>query len=120
MTEHQECQISKYNVKVFRRHKNFSMSECIPHIQIHLHQAKFVYLSVDVDVLDPTFAPGISYREPGGISVDDLLCAICSINRCIVGADIVEFNPTQDIDDVTADVSALIIRQIVSTIRKQT
>jgi len=78
-----------------------------------------VYISVDIDILDPKYAPGVSYREPGGLSINDLLCIISSINRDIVGADIVEFNPTQDVNDLTADVSVLILRQIARTMQKQ-
>jgi len=48
-----------------------------------------------------------------------LLCAISSIDKDIVGADIVEFNPTQDVNDLTADVSVLILRQIARTMQKQ-
>jgi len=77
-----------------------------------------LYISVDIDVLDPTYAPGVSFREPGGISVSDLLQCIQSIDKCIVGADIVEFNPTQDTLNNTAEVSALILRQIALTIKQ--
>jgi len=72
-----------------------------------------VYLSVDVDALDPAFAPGVSHREPGGLSVRELLTIIQSIDGPLVGADVVEFNPGQDPVGLTAPVCAKIVKEIV-------
>jgi arginase family enzyme len=72
-----------------------------------------VYLSLDVDVLDPAFAPGISHREPGGMSVRDVVGIIQSIDVPIVGADLVEYNPRRDIDDMTAPVAAKLLKEIL-------
>ena len=52
-----------------------------------------VYLSIDIDGIDPAFAPGVSHREPGGLSVRDVLTMIHGSSGPIVGADVVEFNP---------------------------
>lgn len=71
-----------------------------------------VYISVDIDGLDPAFAPGVSHREPGGLSVRDVLAMVHQLRGLIVGADIVEFNPSQDINGVTAGVTAKIVREI--------
>ena len=71
-----------------------------------------VYLSVDLDGLDPAFAPGVAHREPGGLSVRDVLTMIYSLKGPIVGADITEFNPSQDVGGVTAVVTAKIVREI--------
>jgi len=75
-----------------------------------------VYLSIDLDGLDPAFAPGVSHREPGGLSVRDVLSMIHSLNGPIVGADVVEFNPAQDLGNVTAAVAAKIVREIAGGI----
>lgn len=56
-----------------------------------------VYVSFDMDVLDPAFAPGISHREPGGMSVREAIAHLHAIDGVIVGADIVEYNPAQDV-----------------------
>lgn len=72
-----------------------------------------VYVSFDVDVLDPAFAPGISHREPGGMSVRDAIAHLSAIDSKIVGADLVEFNPVQDVSDITARVAAKILREIL-------
>lgn len=71
-----------------------------------------VYVSVDIDGLDPAFAPGVSHREPGGLSVRDVLTMIHQLRGPIVGADVVEFNPAQDLGGVTAGVAAKIVREI--------
>ena len=71
-----------------------------------------VYLSVDVDALDPAFAPGVSHREPGGLSSRELINLIHRINAPLIGADIVEFNPLKDIDDMTAQLSAKLVKEL--------
>ena len=71
-----------------------------------------VYLSIDIDGLDPAFAPGVSHREPGGLSVRDVLTLIHQLDGPIVGADVVEFNPSVDLGGVTASVAAKITREI--------
>lgn len=77
-----------------------------------LNLATPVYLSVDIDALDPAFAPGVSYREPGGLSTRQVLDIIQSIDQPIVGADIVEYNPHCDIVGQTAIVAAKIAKEI--------
>jgi agmatinase len=71
-----------------------------------------VYLSIDLDGLDPAFAPGVSHREPGGLTTRDVLTMIHGLGASIVGADVVEFNPSQDPSGVTAGVAAKIAREI--------
>ena len=78
-----------------------------------------VYLSIDLDGIDPAFAPGVSHREPGGLSVRDVLTMIQSLEGPIVGADVVEFNPAQDLGGVTASVAAKIVREIAGGILLQ-
>jgi agmatinase len=72
-----------------------------------------VYISFDMDVLDPAFAPGISHREPGGMSVREAISYLHAIGGQIVGADIVEFNPAQDVSHVTAAVAAKILKEML-------
>jgi arginase family enzyme len=72
-----------------------------------------VYVSFDMDVLDPAFAPGISHREPGGMSVREAIGHLHAVAGTIVGADIVEFNPSQDISGMTAIVAAKILKEIL-------
>jgi len=71
-----------------------------------------VYLSLDIDGIDPAFAPGVSHREPGGLTVREVINIIHQINAPLVGADLVEFNPNKDIDDSTAQVAAKLVKEI--------
>lgn len=72
-----------------------------------------LYLSLDLDVLDPAFAPGISHFEPGGLSVRDVLDIFHRLPVAPVGADIVELNPTRDPTMRTAAVAAKILKEIL-------
>jgi arginase len=72
-----------------------------------------VYLSVDLDVLDPAFAPGVSHHEPGGLSTREVLSIIQHLGGSIVGADIVELNPDRDFNGISAMVAAKITREIL-------
>jgi agmatinase len=73
-----------------------------------------LYLSVDIDALDPAFAPGVSHPEPGGLTTRELLAVIQAIPRgLLVAADVVELNPTNDLRDLTARVAAKIVGEIV-------
>lgn len=71
-----------------------------------------VYVSVDLDGLDPAFAPGVSHRESGGLSVRDVLMMIHALKGPIVGADVVEYNPAQDVGGLTVSAAAKIVREI--------
>lgn len=72
-----------------------------------------VYISLDLDVLDPAFAPGVSHYEPGGLSVREVLSYLQHIKNDIVGADIVELNPLRDYHHQTAMVAAKFAKEIV-------
>jgi arginase family enzyme len=72
-----------------------------------------VYVSFDIDVLDPAFAPGVSHREPGGMSVREAITHLHAIKGEVVGADVVEFNPKQDVSQLTAMVCAKILKEIL-------
>ncbi len=72
-----------------------------------------VYVTFDMDVLDPAFAPGVSHREPGGMSVREAIAHLHAIRGQIVGADLVELNPMRDIAGLTATVAAKILKEIL-------
>lgn len=78
-----------------------------------------VYVTIDIDGIDPAYAPGVSHREPGGLSVRDVITMIHAISGPIVGADVVEFNPSMDLSGVTASVAAKITREIAGSILLQ-
>jgi arginase len=73
-----------------------------------------VYISFDMDALDPAFAPGVSHREPGGISTRQAIDIIQRLNGKVVGADIVEFNPRMDPLHITGTVCAKLLKEIAA------
>ena len=75
------------------------------------------FLTVDVDVLDPAFAPGTGTPEPGGMTSADLLraCREIAASARLVGADVVEVLPTAiGSADVTALVAERVVREILT------
>jgi arginase len=80
---------------------------------------KGVYVSVDVDCLDPAFAPGVSHIEPGGLSFRDVLNILQNLQGAVVAADVVEFNPQRDtVDGMTGMVAAKLVRELTAKISK--
>ncbi|KAG6427983.1 hypothetical protein SASPL_112231 [Salvia splendens] len=75
---------------------------------------KEVYISIDVDCLDPAFVPGVSHFEPGGLSFRDVLNVLHNLKGDIVAADVVEYNPQRD----TAMVAAKLVRELTARISK--
>lgn len=71
------------------------------------------YLSLDLDVLDPAFAPGVSHPEAGGMSVRDVLGLLHGLPAPLIGADLVEYNPTRDPVSVTAAATAKLCKEIL-------
>jgi arginase len=71
-----------------------------------------VYLSIDLDGLDPAFAPGVSHRDPGGLTVREVIGLVQGAGGHVVGADIVEYNPRQDHGGVTATVAAKLVKEV--------
>ena len=64
-----------------------------------------VYLSIDIDVLDPSFAPGTGTQEPGGLAPVDLLRMVrqIALDTNLVGMDVVEVAPPYDSADITVN-----------------
>jgi arginase family enzyme len=71
-----------------------------------------LYISLDMDVLDPAFAPGVAHHEPGGLSTRDVLALIQRQRAPLVGADIVELNPKRDPVGITAMAAAKLLKEI--------
>ncbi|MGE5276626.1 MAG: agmatinase [Acidobacteriota bacterium] len=75
-----------------------------------------VYVSFDMDALDPAHAPGVSHREPGGLSTRQAIDLIQRVRAPIVGADVVEFNPGEDVAGLTAMVCGRLVKEIAARI----
>jgi agmatinase len=77
-----------------------------------------LYVSLDLDVLEPMLAPGISHPEPGGLTVREVLDVMAAIRSPVVGADIVEYNPHNDVRDLTARVAAKFVKELTGVMRR--
>jgi len=80
-----------------------------------------VFLSVDVDVVDPGMAPGTGTPESGGLTARQLLDAVrrCGYELPIVGVDIVEVSPPYDHADVTAMLGNRVVLEVLSAIARR-
>lgn len=76
------------------------------------------YLTIDLDGLDPAFAPGVSHHEPGGLSTRQVLDLVAAIRAPIVGADVVELNPVRDVQGMTAMVAAKLVRELAAAMAR--
>lgn len=106
LNPHQRAQADRYGVEVI------DMRAWSAGRRPELHGP--VYLSLDLDALDPAFAPGVSHWEPGGLSVREVVSLIQAIPGPLVGADVVEYNPARDPSGVTAAVAAKLVKEIAS------
>jgi arginase family enzyme len=73
-----------------------------------------LYISIDMDALDPAFAPGVSHHEPGGLSVRELISVLHRVEGPIIGADVVEYNPSRDVNAMTATVAAKLVKELAA------
>jgi agmatinase len=93
-------------------------SEIIKEIKNKISSYENVYLSIDMDVLDPAYAPGVQNPEPEGIETHtllDILCSLCD-NR-VIGFDVVEVVPLYD-HGLTAITASKIIFELLSKMEK--
>jgi agmatinase len=108
--DHHRAQFERFGVEVIE------MGRCNGPLNLEL--ATPVYISLDLDGLDPAYAPGVSHREPGGLSPRQIIDWIHKIEQPIVGADVVEYNPRCDFSNVTATVAAKLVKEIAGMMAK--
>jgi agmatinase len=80
--------------------------------------SKAVWLSVDIDVLDPAYAPGTGTPEPGGMSTRELLRAVRRVvlGRGMAGMDVVEVSPPYDHAEITAIAANRVVLEALSAL----
>lgn len=113
MTGHQREQAEKFGVEVKEMKDGIDW----------LDELEFegpVYLSLDLDCLDPAFAPGVSHHEPGGMTTRQVIDIIHRLKGKIIGADIVEYNPDRDFASMTSMVAAKLLKEIITRIHEDT
>jgi len=104
LNPHQQQQAERFGVEIIT----------IPHYEkaASMQLTGPLYLSIDLDVLDPAFAPGVSHHEPGGLTTRQVIELIQQLQAPIVGADIVELNPKRDPSEITAMVAVKILKEV--------
>ena len=106
LNPHQRQQAQRFGVEVVE------MRDWRPGMDLRL--AGPLYLSLDLDALDPAFAPGVSHHEPGGFTTREVLGILQSLPVPLVGADLVEFNPVRDLIGITAALAAKLVKEILA------
>jgi agmatinase len=76
---------------------------------------KELYLSLDIDVVDPAFAIGTGYKEPGGLTSREFIYIVQRLNKMknLKAIDLVEINPEKDVNDLTVKLGARIIAELI-------
>jgi agmatinase len=79
-----------------------------------------VYVSVDIDVLDPAYAPGTGTPEPGGLSTREALRLVrCLDGLQLVGADVVEVAPAYDHAEITSLAAAHLVYELIALFARE-
>ncbi|MFN2491235.1 MAG: agmatinase [Actinomycetota bacterium] len=90
----------------------------IDDVLVEVGEARWLYLSVDIDALDPAYAPGTGTPEPGGMTTRELLRAVrrLTLERGIVGMEVVEVSPPYDHASITAMAGHRIVLEALSAL----
>jgi len=102
--------IRKISINQF---KEYLQDTC--EIIMEFAQGKELYVSIDIDVIDPCFAPATGYKEPGGLSSREFIYLIQRINKMknLRAVDIVEINPEKDKDGLTIKLGAKVLGELL-------
>ncbi|MEE4350175.1 MAG: agmatinase [Pacificimonas sp.] len=106
LTPHQREQAARFGVEIIPM-RGFAVED------VPLPDGP-VYVSFDLDGLDPAYAPGVSHHEPGGLSVREALDLLDRIKGPVVGADVVEYNPDRDTHEMTCSVAAKLASELIA------
>ncbi len=108
MAKHQREQADRFGVEVIE------MKDFDPLRQYHFDGP--VYVSLDIDAIDPAFAPGVSHHEPGGLTTREVITILQRLKANVVAADIVEFNPLRDPSGITAMLAAKLYKEMLDVL----
>ena len=112
MTRHQREQADRFQVEVI------DMRRWETGLRPRIGPSETVYLSLDMDGIDPAFAPGVSHPEPGGLTVREVVSLIQRLDAPLVAADVVECNPEVDPSGITSYVAAKLVKEIAAAMHR--
>ena len=107
--------LKKHRIKVMNMNQILENLEDSCDTIMEFSKDKELYISIDIDVIDPAFAPGTGYKEPGGLTTRQFLYLIQRLNlvKNLRAVDIVEINPDKDIKDLTVKLGAKILAELI-------
>ena len=105
---HLVAQSERFGVKAFSPQAHAAGMAALP--------AGPTYISIDLDGLDPAYAPGVAHHEPGGLTTREVLDVIWTTPGPVIGGDIVELNPDRDVHDMTATLAAKLLKELAARI----
>jgi len=117
----EKVELEKANIKIFTTDdvKKHNVEEIIKQaISIATKNTNGIHISFDIDVMDPTIAPGVSVSFKNGINKEEtfsLLNCLLNYKDMIKSFDIVEYNPSNDINQKTEKVTAEILKLLINT-----
>jgi agmatinase len=106
LNPHQLAQAGRFGVELYEMKVGLPASP--------LKFSNPLYVSLDMDALDPAFAPGVSHRESGGLTPREVIGLLQGIEGEVVGADLVEYNPSRDRDGITAALGAKLMKELLA------
>lgn len=105
LNKHQREQAQRFGVTVVEMRDVPSWRPCFEN---------GLYISIDLDGVDPAYAPGVSHHEPGGLAPRYVIDLLLSLDVPLLGADVVELNPDRDINGVTAVLAAKLVKELAA------
>jgi len=105
----EEFAFANRNTNMFINEITVPLQEVLPQLS-----GRPVYVSLDIDVVDPAYAPGTGTAEPGGCTSGEILKAIHMLSESnVVGFDLVEVSPAYDLSEQTAILAAKLVREAI-------
>jgi arginase len=108
INKHQREQANRFGVEVFE------MKDWEGYKKLKFEGP--VYISLDMDAIDPAFAPGVSHHEPGGFTSREIISILQQLKGNVIGADLVEFNPTRDPSGITAMLAGKLYKELLDVL----
>jgi agmatinase len=108
MNTHQREQANRFGVEVYE------MKEWEAYKKVRFDGP--VYISLDMDAIDPSFAPGVSHHEPGGFTSREMISILQNIQGNVLSADLVEFNPSRDASGITAMLAGKLFKELLDVL----
>ena len=107
--------LKEHNVRVYFMDQINNAEYLCDEVMEYFRDCDGVYVTVDIDVLDPSQAPGTGYLEPGGMTTRELLYFLTRLKKLpqFKMLDIVEVNPEKDINEITVKTAAKIVQEFI-------